>query len=165
MIEKTRPLTTRTSYAERFAEPRATRILRRVLLPFVALWLVLAAWSGVRAIVQVFRLHLDAPAIVSPGSILEARILSSARVPVTVRLELSQAGQTVVLGRHTVRTSRDAALDPRLRRGRLAVTLRTTDLARFAAGPATVRAVATGGSQFLRTPPPTVREHSVVLRP
>jgi hypothetical protein len=44
------------------------------------------------------------------------------------------------------------------------VVLAPEQLARFLSGPATVRATATGRRQWLRLPPPTVREAAVDIR-
>jgi hypothetical protein len=82
-----------------------------------------------------------------------------------VRLELVQGARAETLGTLTTRGNRDGALDPRPRHATLTVTLTPATVRRFAAGPAVLRAVATGASQWLRTPPPTVREARVTLAP
>jgi hypothetical protein len=57
-----------------------------------------------------------------------------------------------------------ASFDPRPRRASQRVLLTPEQLARFPDGPATVRATATGRPQWLRLPPPTVREAAVEIR-
>jgi hypothetical protein len=151
----------------RFQErPQWSAVLVRVTLAFVALWAASALWSGYRAVVQIFRLEL-APAggELRAGSTVQARVVTSGRTRASVRLELVQGARTETLGTLAIRGNRDGALDPRPRRATLTVTLPPATLARFAAGPAVLRAVATGASQWLRTPPPTVRSAPVTLAP
>ena len=147
----------------RLREPRSTAVLRRLLAPFIVVWITLAAWSGFRAIVQVFRLEVDVPAVVGPGSVIGIDVVASGRVPVTVDLDLVQDARVVPLASMRVATSRDPATDPRPRRGRYRIPLSAAAATRLAAGGVTVRATARGGSQFLRVPPPVVREVASTL--
>jgi hypothetical protein len=150
---------------QRFRErPRWSTVLTRLTAAFVGLWAASALWSGYRAVVQVFRLELAPPGgVVRVGSALRADVVTSGRARATVRLELVQGTRAETLGTLVVRGNRDGALDPRPRRATLAVTLDPATAGRLAAGPAVLRAVATGTSQWLRTPPPTVREVPVIL--
>ena len=142
------------------------RVLRRLLVPFLVMWAMLALWSGFRAIVQVFRLEVVAPATpVGEGSAVGARVVASGRATVTVRLELVQGATTATLGEFLVHTSRDPALDPVPKRGMDLVRVTREVLDRFTAGPAVVRVTATGRAQWMRLPPPTVRETRVTLAP
>lgn len=152
---------------QRFQErPRWSAVLARVTLAFVCLWAASALWSGYRAIVQIFRLELSpAGGVLRGGSTLRADVVTSGRARASVRLELVQGARTETLGTLAIRGNRDGALDPRPRRATLTVTLDPATVGRFAAGPAVLRAVATGVSQWLRTPPPTVREARVILAP
>ena len=68
-----------------------------------------------------------------------------------------QGDRVSMLGNAWWAPLRTHALDPRVMRETLDVRLSRRDLAGFEPGVATVRAVATGRSQFLRVPPPTVR--------
>jgi hypothetical protein len=60
--------------------------------------------------------------------------------------------------------NRDAATDPRPRRDSLAVVLTPELLEGFRVGPVLVRAVARGRPQWLREPPPTVREAALKIQ-
>jgi len=148
------------------ARPRWWTLLARLTLVLLCLWVPSALWSGFRAIVQIFRLEL-APTggTLRGGSTLRAHVVTSGRTRATVRLELVQGAHAETLGTLALRGNRDGALDPRPRRATLTVTLPAATVARFSAGPAVLRAVASGASQWLRTPPPTVREATVQLAP
>ena len=159
----TQPITGIRRFRER---PRWWTTLTRLTLAFVALWAVSALWSGYRAVVQIFRLELEpAGGAIRGGSTVRAHVVTSGRTRASVRLELVQEARAETLGTLALRGNRDGALDPRPRRATLAVTLAPATVGRFAAGPAVLRAVATGASQWLRTPPPTVREARVILAP
>jgi hypothetical protein len=152
---------------QRFQErARWSAVLTRLTLAFVGLWASSALWSGYRAIVQIFRLELSpAGGVIRGGSAVRADVVTSGRTRASVRLELVQGARAETLGTLAIRGNRDGALDPRPRHATLTVTLAPATLGRFAAGPAVLRAVATGASQWLRTPPPTVREVRVILAP
>jgi hypothetical protein len=147
-------------------ERTSTRLLRRVLVPFLVVWACSALWSGYRAIVQVFHadVRVTSP-VVRDGSTIAYDVTSSGRVTVAVTLELVQGNKHVLLANDQVRTSRDPALDPRPkhRSGRVTVPARLLDS--LSPGPARLRLTALGRSQWLRTPPPTIREVAVSLRP
>jgi hypothetical protein len=137
--------------------------VRRVLVVVLVANLALASVSAARAWWQVYALSLDAPATLAPGAIARADVQISGRTTVTVRIELVQGARTDTLGSLVVRGNRDGAMDPRPRRARLPVTLTLAMLTGFAPGPARLRATAIGRSQWLRVPPPTVREVPVTL--
>ncbi|MET0399553.1 MAG: hypothetical protein ABW277_22370 [Longimicrobiaceae bacterium] len=121
--------------------------------------------SGWRAWVQVrsLELHADSP-VLSGGSIVEARVVTSGRTFVDLRLELVQGTHAETLAARQVPKNRDAATDPRSRRDSLVVVLTPDVLGRFRAGPVLVRAVARGRPQWLREPSPTVREVALEIR-
>lgn len=140
-------------------------ILRRIFVPLIVIHVSFALWSGYRAIVQVFRLDLDvASSVLHDGSTIAFAVVSSGRVPVTVRLEMIQGSTAETLAVERVRTSRNPAYDPRTKRASRTVVLSPDLLARFSGGQAFVRVTALGGSQWLRTPPPTVREAVVTIQ-
>ena len=147
-----------TTFAERTRDPAVYRLLRKATLVVVAVWIPLAAWSGFRAIVQVFRLDLVAPPVASAGGEITANVVISGRAHVDLTLELVQGSRTVVVGHRFVRGNRDGALDPRPRRDALTVRLTEEQLAGWTSEPLFIRATAVGRSQWMRTPPPTVRE-------
>jgi hypothetical protein len=136
---------------------RALTLLKRTAVLLLVMQAVLAGWSGYRAVVQVLALDLTATPVLGEGATIRADVLSSARTFVTLRLEIVQGDRVSMLGTRVVGTYRDAALDPRVMRESLDVRLSRRDLAGFQPGVATVRAVATGRSQSLRVPPPTIR--------
>lgn len=139
-------------------------VLRRIIVPLVIVHVLFALWSGYRAIVQVFGLDLRLPTqLLSDGSRVAFAVTSSGRVTVTVRLELIQGARAETLSVLRVRTSRNATYDPFPKHGSQSVLLTRERLSRFVPGPAIVRATATGLSQWLRTPPPTVREARVTI--
>src|SRR5207237_5531340 len=91
-------LTGKRAFARTFSEPRATLYLRRAIIALVSVHVMLAMWSGYRAIVQVFSLDLRVPAReLSAGSIVHFDVHSSARAPVTVRVELMQGTRSETL--------------------------------------------------------------------
>lgn len=90
-----------------YEQPKSMMILQRIILPLLVVHVVLATWSGYRAIVQVYSVDV-------------------------------------------IRGSQIVSVTPEM-------------LARFATGPATLRAAATGRAQWLRTPPPKMREIPVVI--
>src|SRR5688500_9694732 len=82
------------------------------------------------------------------------------------RIELVQRGRVAMLGEVYLPRNREPVFDPRPQRGSVVVALTAEALAPFENGPATLRASALGRPQWLRTPPPTIREQAVtVTRP
>lgn len=136
---------------------RALVFLKRTAVVLVVVQAMLAGWSGYRAAVQVLALDVTATPVLSEGATIHANVMSSARAYVTLRLEIVQGDRVSMLGTRVVGIHGDAALDPRVMRESLDVRLSERDLAGFEPGIATVRAVATGRSPWLRVPPPTVR--------
>ena len=146
------------AFERRFADPPAIALVRKALIILVVVHIPLALWSGYRAIVQVQRL-----ALYDGGSTVRVDVVSSGRGPVDVRLEMIQGIHVETLGVLRVPSSGNPAYDPRFQRGSMAVALTPAVLARFQPGAALLRATATGRPQWLRTPPPEVREVSVEL--
>jgi hypothetical protein len=153
------------TFERRFADPPSIVFVRRVLIVFVAVHIPLALWSGYRAIIQVQRLELQSPGrTLGDGSTVRVDVVSSGRTPVDVSLEMIQGAHSETLGVHYVANGRNPAYDPRFRRGQLVVALTPERIARFQPGPALLRATARGRPQWLRTPPPQVREVPVELQ-
>ena len=145
------------------ADPRWMRILKRFFGTIIAIHLTLGTISAYRAWYQVHSLKLVTGGVLRDGSTIEATVVSYARTPVDVRLELIQGMRTVTLGQQLVPDNHLAGYDPRPRRATLTVALTPELLARFEAGHALLRATATGRPQWLRLPPPTVCEADVAL--
>jgi hypothetical protein len=74
-------------------------------------------------------------------------------------LELVQGAVAETLGC----PNENASYDPRPKRASASVVLTPASLAPFKPGLALVRATANGGMQWLRTPPPTIREQRVEI--
>ena len=74
-----------------------------------------------------------------------------------------QGKRSDTLAVHEIPKNHNASIDPRWKRDSMAVVLTDSQLAGFERGPAVVHVTATGGPQWLRTPPPLVREKPVRL--
>lgn len=151
------------SITRRDARPIA--LLRRAVLSLLALCLVTALSSGYRAYYQVWglELQLTGPTL-RDGSVIQVALTGSGRTTIDVRVELIQGDHSETLAVQQVRGNEWASFDPRPRRAAQRVLLTPEKLALFRPGPATVRATATGRPQWLRLPPPTVREAAVEIR-
>jgi hypothetical protein len=143
-------------------DTRAFVLWKRVVLLMLALHFTLALVSGYRAYFQVWGLELRLPGqILRDGSNVRASVVTSGRTFVDVRLEMLQGGHTELLAVQRVPRNEFAVYDPRPQRATLTVALTPEVLERFRAGPALVRATAIGRPQWLRVPPPEVREFAV----
>jgi hypothetical protein len=141
------------------------RVVRRILLTLLTVHIVLALISGYRAIVQVYAMELRVPAsdTLRAGSTVGMHIKTSGRAQATARLMLVQGSREETIGVRHVRGNIDGAYIPFPVRESLFVTVPAEVLARFEPGPATIRATGTGTKQWMRLPPPTVRERVLVL--
>src|ERR1041385_7190746 len=139
-------------------------VLRRVIVPLVAIHIILATWSGYRAVVQVFSLDVLVPAaIVHDQSMVGFRATSSGRVWVTERVELIQGSHSETLIATRVPSTVNPSYNPRPVRATQSVPVSADFIDRFAAGPAPLPATAVGRPQWLRPPPPTVREMAITI--
>lgn len=137
-------------------------IARLVLIPFA----IFAGFSGYRAWVQVRSVALRVPdRALRPGDVIDVDAVSWARTAVTVRLVLAQDARAETLAMHRIPSNHVASLDPRPQSAHLMVPIEPALLARFRPGPAILRAHAIGGPQWLRTPPPKVKEVVVRIPP
>jgi len=158
-------LVVKRPFDRRFDDPPSIAFVRKALFVLVAVHVPLACWSGYRAVVQVPRLELGAAErVLHDGSTVRADVVSSGRATVDVTLEMTQGARAETLGTRRVPAGRSPAYDPRFRRGSLSVVLSPELLARFRPGAAVVRATARGRPQWMRTPPPEVRELPVEIR-
>ena len=147
-----------------FAESRASRLAKRAVLVFILGQLPIGALSGYRAGVQIKELTLSTTsATLAPGVVVQSNLVSWARVESDARIELVQGKRVEMLGEVYLPRNHEPVFDPRPRRGSVVVTLTPTMLARFEPGTATLRATAVGRPQWLRVPPPTVREQPVTI--
>lgn len=156
---------TKRPFDQRLTDPPSIAIVRKLLVVLVAVHVPLACWSGYRAIVQVQRLELHSPSrVLHDGSTVRVDVVGSGRATVDVRLEMVQGARAETIATHRIETGRSPAYDPRFRHGTLAVVLTPLLLERFQPGAALLRATAIGRPQWMRTPPPTVREVGVEIR-
>jgi hypothetical protein len=145
-------------------EARPLVLLRRAIVALLGVCSVTAACSGYRAYYQVRSLELTiAEAVVREGSVLETTVVTSGRTDVDVKIELVQGAKAVTLAEQYVPGSDWASIDPRARQASQRVRVPADALARMQPGAAVVRATAVGRPQWLRLPPPTVREVAVML--
>ncbi|HEX6184024.1 MAG TPA: hypothetical protein VFZ44_09115 [Pyrinomonadaceae bacterium] len=146
-------------------EARPITLLKRAVLVLLALCLVTALSSGYRAYYQVRSLELrpDGPTL-REGSVIRVDVSGSGRTTINVRVELIQGARSEILAVHQMRGNEWAAIDPRPRDSSHDVSVTWEQLSRFQNGAATVRATATGRPQWMRLPPPTVREVAVEIR-
>ena len=137
------------------------RLLLLPLLPLVTLGPIAAH----RAYYQVRALELDVPRRLTPGSSIQAMAVSSGRVAVRVVVELVQGDHSETLAESRVPANRWRLWDPRSVDYSLSLIVSGERLTRFTSGAAIVRAVGHGAPQWLRVPPPVVREVQVTLQP
>jgi hypothetical protein len=157
-----RAMTARVFNRRLYLEPLSFVIVRRVLLFFLSIHVVLATISGYRAIVQIYRLDLSASdATLRVGSTLRTYVVTSGRTYASVSIVLLQGQRAETLAVQHVPRNYNASYNPLAPKASLAIELTPAALARFDEGPALVRATATGGPQWMRTPPPTVRVMAV----
>jgi hypothetical protein len=141
-----------------------------ILWPSIFLVLVMyvvpGLFSSYRAWVQVRSLDLIVPSReLRSGDTIRVHTVSWARTWVDVDLLLVQGNRTDTLAFHEIPKNRNASIDPRWRRDSIIQVLSEPLLTRYDRGTATVRAIAVGGPQWLRTPPPLIRETVVKLMP
>ena len=146
-------------------EARPITLLRRVALVVLALCFVTALASGYRAYYQVLGLELRlAEPIVHGGSAVQVEVVGSGRTHIDVRVELIQGTHSEILFVHRLPGNEWASFDPRPQRASHSVSVTPEQLAGFVNGDAKLRATATGRPQWMRLPPPTVREVEVEIQ-
>jgi hypothetical protein len=138
--------------------------LTRITLAVVVGYLGIAAISGFRAIVQVYSVNITAPPTIASGAPITTTVKSSGRVPVQLTLELTQQGIVDTLGAQLVASNRNSIFDPRPATATLRILATPDALSQFVSGPAQLRSVARGRSQFLRVPPPKISVIGVEVR-
>ena len=152
------------TYPSPFQESRGARLAKRIVLWTILLQLPIGALSSYRAWVQIKSLTLSTTnTTLTPGVVVRSDLESWARTESDARIELVQGSRVAMLGEVYLPRNHEPVFDPRPRRGSVVVTLTPEALAEFTTGPATLRASALGRPQWLRTPPPTVREQPVSI--
>jgi len=158
------------SSAERLAtfhqSTRSLRVLRWVVGPLVAVHIVLATISGYRAIVQIYRVDLAvSESVLRPGTSISFSYVSSARVPTDAEVELIQGTTKRSLATAELPANVNKSYDPRSKKAARTFALSSDALAGSSPGSAVVRVTAYGNMQWLRTPPPVVKEIPVTIAP
>jgi hypothetical protein len=152
------------TYPSPFQESRAARLAKRAVLWFIVLQLPIGALSSYRAWVQIKGLTLSTTSTtLAPGVVVRSDLASWARTESDARIELVQGDRVAMLGEVYLPRNHEPVFDPRPQHGSVVVTLTPATLAEFTAGPATLRASAVGRPQWLRVPPPTIREQAVTI--
>lgn len=151
-------------FETRIRETRWLVLLKRAGLVAVSVYLAIGMIALFRAVTQIHSLDLQSDGIVRSGSAITSTVVSYARVPIDVRIELVQDAHTEIVAVQRVQKNAWALLDPRTREATQTAVLTDDLLGRFAGGKAIVRATASGRQQFGRVPPPMVREVTVNIR-
>lgn len=147
-------------------EARPLIFLKRVFVLVLGAFLVIGMIAAYRAWFQVKSLELQSTdSILRPGSSIQTTVVSYARTPVDVRLELIQGTHSETLAVQHVPDNDWAFFDPRTRQGSQSRVLTPDVLKRFDAGKAHIRATAIGRPQWMRLPPTVVRELVVETQP
>jgi hypothetical protein len=155
----------RQSRENPFEETRGRRLAKRALLLFILVHIPLGAMSSYRAWVQIHDLSISVSApVVTAGGWVRADLGSWGRKYVDYGIELVQGVRDDTLGYHIVPQHRNPTYNNSIKRDSLIITFTDSMLAPFADGPALLRATAVGGPQWMRTPPPVVRELAVIVR-
>jgi hypothetical protein len=139
-------------FETRIPHTRWLVFLKRACVVVAGVYFVIGMIALYRAVTQIHSLELQSDVVLHSGSAVTATVVSYARVPIDLRIELIQDDHTEVVAVQQVQKNEWSLLDPR--------TTFLTDglLERFESGQAILRATATGRLQFDRLPPPMVRE-------
>jgi hypothetical protein len=145
-------------------KPIWERWLTRITAAVVVGYLAIGSVSAFRAIVQVYSVNITAPRTIESGDSIATVVKSSGRVPVQVTVELIQQGIVDTLSTRKVPENGNPIFDPRPRTVTFSVLTNPDVLSRFQPGPAVLRSIARGRSQFLRVPPPKMSVIGVEVR-
>ena len=130
----------------------------------VVTYVIPGLFSAYRAWVQVRSLELIvARRDIHAGDTVRVHAVSWARTRVHVDLQLLQGSRVTTLGTRIIPDNHNPSIDPRWRRDSIVVVLTPALLAGYEDGAAALRARAIGGPQWLRTPPPLIRETPVTV--
>ncbi|HXQ69141.1 MAG TPA: hypothetical protein VN844_01575 [Pyrinomonadaceae bacterium] len=142
-------------------DTRAIAWVKRACLIVVSVYLVIGMIAACRALVQVRSLEVQSPDVLRQGSEVSATVVSYARVPLDMHIELVQDGHSEIIAVQRVPNNEWALLDPRTRESSVMTSLTPDVLKRFAEGKAIVRATVIRRQQLGRHPPPVVTERVV----
>lgn len=145
---------------------RSITIITRFFTVMLAVYLVIGMISAYRAWYQVKSLALRADNLaLKSGSMIQTDVVSYARGPIDLRVELVQGQHRETIATKLVRGNEWGFFDPRSRQDSLSATMTADVLQRFTPGKATLRVTATGREQWTRLPPPMIRELAVEIAP
>lgn len=140
-------------------------LVKRAFLLVLGIYVVIGMMAGYRAWYQVKSLEVKVSDLtLRPGSVVDATLVSYARTNVDVRLELIQGPHAETLAVQFVPGNEWAFFDPRIRRASQSALLTEEVMSRFETGEARLRATAIGRHQWMRLPPPVVRELAVEIK-
>jgi hypothetical protein len=145
-------------------DSRGVALAKRVCLIVLSVYLVIGMIALYRALVQVHSLKINSAETLRDDSAITATVLSYARTPVDLRIELIQQAHSETLAVKQVEKNEWALLDPRIREATQTVVLDGNVLDRFADGKAVLRATVTGRLQLGHWPAPVVREQVVEIQ-
>ena len=142
-------------------DTRAFAWVKRACAIVVSVYLVIGMIAAYRALVQVHRLEVQSPEVLQPGSEVSATVVSYARVPLEIRIELVQGEHYEIIAVQRVPNNEWSLLDPRTQTASLTAILSADILERFAEGKAIVRATVDRRQQLGRHAPPVIQEQVV----
>jgi hypothetical protein len=143
---------------------RAIAWVKRACVIVVSFYLVIGMVAAYRALVQVHSLEIRSPEVLQPGSDVSATVVSYARVPLDMRIELVQDAHYEVIAVQRVPKNDWSLLDPRTRESSQTAVVTAGTLERFAEGKAIVRVTVDRCQQLGRHPAPVIREQVVNIR-
>lgn len=144
------------------------KLVRRFSIALAGTFVFFALIAGYRAIVQIYDIELRAPESLRGGETVGLSITASGRNGVTATIILVQGTRAETLGVHKVRDNHigwfiSQSINPFPVDDSMSVVVPAAALASFTPRPATLRAIGLGRSQWMRVPPPTIRERTVVI--
>lgn len=139
-------------------------ILRRVCIAAAIVHFSLAAVSGYRAVVQVYSVSLDTPAVVTAGAAVSGDVVTSGRIMQDARIELIQGNRVEELVKKRIPSHDHWFYDPRPLSASVEATVPQDILARFQPGRAKLQFIVEGRMQWLYLPPPKVATVEVDLK-
>jgi hypothetical protein len=145
-------------------EARPIAVLKKLFVVVIVSLLVIGGFSSYRAYIQVKSLDIQADQVLVDGANIYMSVLTSGRTTVDVDVELIQGTYREKVYSLQVHGNELGFFDPRTIYVLDRRAMTGKQLAGFQTGAATLRATATGRHQWMRLPPPTVREITVQLR-
>jgi hypothetical protein len=128
------------------------------------LHLLIGLISSYRAYFQVHSVKITTGNVLQEGSLIRTDVVTYGRTPVDVRLELIQNGRVVNFHEHHVLANEFGFYDPRTQSDSFTAVITPELLGRLESGGAVLRATAVGRHQWMRLPPPVVREVNVNIK-